>query len=97
MPHGSMERNNDIIEVHTTWLYYALLTVINTKKRCFAAETSAEVYGWRIHSALESTSSNFACYGKSSIIHYLRTFGCEIFPIKPPPKSYTTVHKKDDS
>ena len=42
------------------------------------AETPAEVYICKLHSALENTSFQFAWYGKKPIIHELITFGCDI-------------------
>ena len=38
--HGPMEIIKYTTETLLTWLYQVLLTVINVKKRCFAADTS---------------------------------------------------------
>ena len=50
-------------------------------KRCCAAEISAELYRWKLHSGLDNTSHHFEWYGKNTSINELRTFGCDIYPI----------------
>ena len=62
------------------------------KKWCCAAETSVEVYIFKLHSELDNTSPHFALYGKNNRIHELRTFGFDIYPITFSPKKlyYTT-------
>ena len=47
---------------------------------CCAAETSAEVYLCKLHSALESTSSHFPWYVNNTNIHELRVFEFYIYP-----------------
>ena len=46
-------------------------------------KTSAEVYRCKIYSVLDNASPQFVRYGKSQIIHQLREFECNIYPITP--------------
>ena len=57
-------------------------------KWCCAAETSAEVHRFRIHSALDNISTYFECYGKKPSIHQLRIFVCDIYPITSSSKRF---------
>ena len=52
-----------------------------------AAETSAELYRCKLHSALYNKSHHFSWYGKNISIHELRNFGCDIYPITSYPKN----------
>ena len=66
------------------------------EKWCFAAEISAKLYRFQIHSEIDNTSPLFAWYLKMPSIHELRTFGCKIYPITPSPKNiYMSKHKKN--
>ena len=60
-------------------------------KWCCAAEISAEVHIFIIHSALYNISHHFAWYGKNNSIHELRTFGCDIYPITSSPKNLYNI------
>ena len=53
----------------------------HAKKMCFAAETSAEVPRYKIHSTVDNTSPHCAWYSKNPRIRELRTFGCNIYLI----------------
>ena len=53
---------------------------------CYESETSAEVYRCKLRIALDTTSHPFSWYGKKHIIHELRTFVCDIYPITFLPK-----------
>ena len=50
------------------------------KWRC-AAETSAEVYRFKIHNALDNTSPRFSWYVKRPNINELSSCGWDIYPI----------------
>ena len=77
---GKNEIHNRIINS----MVISVLSDINqhANKWCYAAETSAEVHRWKINSALVNNSPHFAWYGQKPRIHELRTFGCDIYPIK---------------
>ena len=47
------------------------------KKWCCVEETSAELYRWKIHSALDNISPNFSWYGINPSINEIRTIGCD--------------------
>ena len=50
-------------------------------KWCCEAEIPAEVYRCIIHSTLNNISPHFEWYVQNPIIHELRIFGCDIYPI----------------
>ena len=50
---GSTEIMKDKIEAFTPWLDKTFLTVIKTKKWCYASEESEKVYICKIHSELD--------------------------------------------
>ena len=56
-----------------------------------AAEKSAEVHICIIHSALDNTPPHFAWHGKKHIIHEIRAFGCDIYPITSSPKKIDDI------
>ena len=56
-------------------------------KIVFSEETSSEVYRKKLLISLCHTSTHFSWYGKSTRIHELRTFGCDIYPITSSPKN----------
>ena len=63
-------------------------------KLCCTDETSAEFYIFKIHSALDNASPHFAWYGKNPIIHKLREFLCDIYPITPKPKKLYNIKQE---
>ena len=56
-------------------------------KWCFAAKKTAGVYRFKLHSVLDNTSPNFFMVRKNTIIHELRAFRCDIYPVTSLPKS----------
>ena len=74
-------------EIHNIRIHNMVRAVLldsnqHTNKWFYAAETPEEVYRFKIHSILENISPHFAWHGKNTSIHELRTFGCDIYPIK---------------
>ena len=81
---GNNERQNRNIH---NMVRAGLLDMNQHKKQwCCAEETPAEFHRRRIKIALDNISPQFACYGKKPIIHELRTFGYDIYPITSSPK-----------
>ena len=56
------------------------------QKCCYPAERVVEVYRFKLQSTWYITSPHFVWYGKRTIIHELRTFLYDIYPITPSPK-----------
>ena len=89
-----MEKMSNTTEAYITWLYQVLLTVINK-------ETNGVVHhkykmnniDTKIHSESDNNSPHFAWYGKRPIIHELRKFGFDIYPITSPPKKLDKLIK----
>ena len=55
-------------------------------KWCCAAETSAEVYIFKLHISLHNNSPHFAWYDKKPRIHEPITFRCDIYTVPSSPK-----------
>ena len=81
---GNIERHNR--SIHNMVKSGLLDSNQHENKWCCAAETSAEIHKCRIQSALYNKSPHFEWYGKKPSIHEIRTFGCDIYPIKSSPK-----------
>ena len=58
----------------------------HANKWCCTAETSSEVHRCKLRSVLENTLSHFEWYGQNPIIHEIRKFVCDIYPITSYPK-----------
>ena len=58
----------------------------HANKWCCAEETSTEVHKCKLHITLENISPHSIWYGQKPIIHALRTFGCDIYPITSSPE-----------
>ena len=63
-------------------------------KWCCTEEASEEVHRFRIHIDIDNISPHFAWYGKEPIIHELRTFGYDIYPITSSTKNLDDITKE---
>ena len=58
----------------------------HANKWCCAEEKSSKVCGFKLHISIDNTSPHFSFYSHNPSILELRTFGCDIYPIKSSPK-----------
>ena len=63
-------------------------------KRCFASETSAEAYIYKLNSSLVNLRPHFTWYEKKPSINELRTFRCDIYPITSLPEKLYDRNKE---